>query len=38
MLVAMARKLAVTLWHYVEAGLLPEDVLADPEESAMTPA
>jgi transposase len=38
MLVAMARKLAVTLWHYVETGLVPEGILADPEESAMMPA
>jgi transposase len=26
MLVAMARKLAITLWRYVETGLVPEGV------------
>ena len=26
MLIALARKLAISLWHYVETGLVPEGV------------
>jgi transposase len=36
MLVAMARKLAITLWRYVETGLIPEGV-AIAGKPAMTP-
>ena len=38
MLVAMARKLAVALWQYVETGLIPEGVLTVHEDLGMTPA
>jgi transposase len=38
MLVAMARKLAITLWHYVETGLIPNGVLAESGSSSMAPA
>ena len=38
MLVAMARKLAVALWQYVETGLIPEGVLTGHEDLGMTPA
>ena len=38
MLVAMARKLAVLLWQYVETGLIPEGVLTGPENPGMTTA
>jgi transposase len=33
MLVALARKLAISLWRYVETGLIPEGVvLAAPQQ------
>ncbi|NKJ45023.1 MULTISPECIES: hypothetical protein [unclassified Novosphingobium] len=35
MLVAMARKLAMTLWRYVETGLVPEG-LTMPAKAAAT--
>jgi transposase len=33
MLVAMARKLAITLWRYVETGLIPEGLVI-PDKAA----
>lgn len=34
MLVAMARKLAIALWHYVETGTIPEGVVMNTEQRA----
>jgi hypothetical protein len=34
MLIALARKLIVSLWHYVEAGIIPEGAVSVVEGAA----